>query len=46
MVALVRSGLIPLDAFDITPFGLDAANEAVAHAASHAGPFKLTVLRP
>ena len=46
MVGLIRSGLLNLDAFDITPFGLAHANEAVAHAAANGGPFKMTVLRP
>ncbi len=43
---LVRSGLLDLRHYDIASFGLDAVNEAVAHAAAHAGPFKMTVLRP
>jgi alcohol dehydrogenase len=46
MIGLVRSGLIRLDHFAVTEFGLDQANEAVAHAAANSGPFKLTVLRP
>jgi alcohol dehydrogenase len=46
MVGMVRSGLIDLAQFDLTEFGLDDANAAVAHAAANAGPFQLTVLRP
>jgi alcohol dehydrogenase len=46
MVQLVRGGLVDLMQFDVSEFGLDEANEAVAHAADHAGPFQLTVLRP
>ena len=30
----------------VTAFPLTGANDAVAHAAAHAGPFKLTVLKP
>ncbi len=46
MVGLVRSGLLRLDNYDVTEFGLDDANEAVTHAAANGGPFKMTVLRP
>lgn len=46
MVALVRSGLLDLARDEVTTFGLDAANEAVAHAAAHGGPFRRTVLTP
>lgn len=46
LVALIRSGLLKLDDFDITEFGLDDVNEAVAHAAANGGPFKMTVVRP
>jgi NADPH:quinone reductase-like Zn-dependent oxidoreductase len=46
LVGLIRAGLLPLDQFEVTTFGLDDANEAVTHAAAHAGPFKMTVLRP
>ena len=46
LVALVRAGLLRLDLDEITVFGLDQVNEAVEHAASHAGPFSKTVLRP
>ena len=46
MIALVRAGLLDLGQFDVTEFSLDDANEAVAHAAAHAGPFRITVIRP
>ena len=46
MAGLIRSGLVDLDRFEITAFGLDRANEAVAHAAAKAGPFKMTVIEP
>jgi len=46
MIRMVRAGLIDLAQFEVTEFGLDQANEAVAHAAANAGPRQLTVLRP
>lgn len=46
LIALVRSGLLRLDHYQATAFDLDRANEAVAHAAANAGPFKMTVIRP
>jgi alcohol dehydrogenase len=46
MVALVRSGLLRLDQFEAATFGLDHANEAVAHAAANPGPFNMTVITP
>jgi alcohol dehydrogenase len=46
IVGLVRAGLLDLSHFAVTEFALDAANEAVAHAAANAGPFRLTVLKP
>jgi alcohol dehydrogenase len=46
MIQMVRAGLIDLAHFEMAEFGLDAANEAVAHAAANAGPRQLTVLRP
>jgi alcohol dehydrogenase len=46
MAGLIRSGLVDLDHFEVAPFGLDRANEAVAHAAANAGPFKMTVIEP
>jgi alcohol dehydrogenase len=46
LVEMVRSGQIGLDAFVVTDFPLARVNEAVAHAAANAGPFKMTVVRP
>lgn len=46
MAAMIRSGLIDLGSYEMTEFPLDDANAAVAHAATHAGPRQLTVLRP
>ena len=46
MAGLIRSRLVDLDHFEITAFGLDRANEAVAHAAAHSGPFRMTVITP
>ncbi len=46
LVALIRSGLLSLDDFEVTSFELDTANEAVAHAAENGGPFRLTVIQP
>ncbi len=46
MVQMVRAGLVDLAQFELTEFGLDDVNAAVAHAAANAGPRQLTVLRP
>jgi len=46
LAGLVRAGLLDLGQFAVTEFRLDDANEAVAHAAAHAGLFRITVLRP
>jgi hypothetical protein len=46
LVGLVRGGLLDLGHWAVTAFPLTGANDAVAHAAAHAGPFKLTVLKP
>lgn len=46
LAALIRSGLLRLDGYEIAEFRLEDANAAVAHAAANSGPFKLTVLRP
>jgi NADPH:quinone reductase-like Zn-dependent oxidoreductase len=46
LVGMIRSGLLGLDHFEVTEFGLDDVNEAVAHAALNGGPFKMTVIRP
>lgn len=46
MVALIKSGLLDLNHFDVTTFALDDTNAAVAHAAVNSEPFKLTVIQP
>ena len=46
MAALIRSGLVNLDHFEVTAFDLDHANEAVGHAAANSGPFRMTVIQP
>jgi alcohol dehydrogenase len=46
MAGLIRGGLVKLDEFEVTTFALDDANAAVAHAAAHGGPFRMTVLKP
>lgn len=46
MVGMVRAGLIDLNLYDVTVFGLDDVNAAVEHAAANAGPFKATVVSP
>jgi alcohol dehydrogenase len=46
LVQMVRSGVLALDHEQVTTFPLAAANEAVAHAAAHGGPFDRTVLLP
>lgn len=46
MIQMIRAGLIDLGEFEMTEFPLDEANSAIAHAAAHAGPRQLTVLRP
>jgi alcohol dehydrogenase len=46
MIRMIRGGLIDLAQFEMTEFGLNDINEAVAFAAANAGPRQLTVLRP
>ena len=46
MMNLIQGGLLDLGHWVVTAFPLTQANEAVAHAATNAGPFKLTVLKP
>ena len=46
LAALVRAGLLRLDGYEITAFGLDQANQAVAHAAANSAPFRMTVICP
>jgi len=46
MTGLIRAGLVSLDQFAVTAFGLDDANAAVEHAARDSGPFRMTVIQP
>jgi NADPH:quinone reductase-like Zn-dependent oxidoreductase len=46
LVRLIRGGLLSLDQFEVTAFGLDHANDAVAHAAANSRAFRMTVIRP
>jgi alcohol dehydrogenase len=46
VIALVRAGVLALDAAAITTFPLAEVNAAVAHAAAHAAPFEATVVLP
>ena len=46
MTGLIQAGLISLDQFHVTPFNLDDANAAVAHAAKDSGAFRMTVIQP
>jgi alcohol dehydrogenase len=46
MIALARAGLLDLAHEDVTTFGLQAVNDAVAHAAAHGKPFERTVITP
>ncbi|RSB90018.1 hypothetical protein EGT47_11315 [Burkholderia cenocepacia] len=39
-----RGGSLDLGHFDVRVFALDDANGAVAHAAEHGGPFRMTVI--
>jgi alcohol dehydrogenase len=45
-IALVHAGLLRLDNQEVTTFPLTKVNDAVAHAAAHAGPFQTTLLTP
>lgn len=46
LIGMVRAGMLRLEEFEVTAFALDDVNQAVAHAAAHAGPFQATVLTP
>jgi alcohol dehydrogenase len=46
LVALVRAGLLELDASKVVSFGLDRVNEAIQHASEHSAPFESTLLLP
>ncbi len=45
LIALVRSGLLSLDPYQITAFDLEDVNAAVEHAATHASPFEKTIIQ-
>ena len=45
LIALVRSGQLALDHYQITGFALSEIAEAIGHAARTSGPFNRTVLR-
>ena len=44
LIAMVNAGLLSLGDFTFSQFGLHDVNEAVAHAAKSAGPFRMTIL--
>ena len=46
LAALIRSGLLSLESFEVSAFPLEQTNEAVVHAAEHGGPFRITVIEP
>lgn len=46
LIGIVKAGLLSLDEFEISEFGLDNINEAVEHASTEKGAFKLTVIKP
>jgi len=46
MIQLVDAGLLDLAPEQVTTFGLDEINEAIAFAAAHPGPFVRTILTP
>jgi alcohol dehydrogenase len=46
VIRLVATGALDLAPERVRSFGLDAVNEAVAHAAAHSGPFERTALVP
>ena len=46
LIELIRSGLLDLNHFDVTEFGLDDIDDAIKHAAATGGKFAGTVLRP
>ncbi|WP_405135138.1 alcohol dehydrogenase catalytic domain-containing protein [Nocardia sp. NBC_01388] len=46
MIRLIASGALDLTPEHVTRFDLDQVNDAVAHAATHGGPFDRTVLTP
>ena len=45
LAAMARAGVFDLGQYEVTEFDLDHTNEAVAHAAAHGGPFRMTAVR-
>jgi alcohol dehydrogenase len=46
LAGLIRSGLLDLSNFEVTTFGVEDVNEAVAHAAANTSPLRMTVIQP
>ena len=46
MIGMAEAGLIDLNHREVTTFPLAEINAAVDHAATNAGPFAMTVVRP
>lgn len=46
LIQLADAGLLDLAPEQVTTFGLDEINEAIAFAAAHPGPFDRTILTP
>ncbi|WP_376098093.1 hypothetical protein ACE7GA_07980 [Roseomonas sp. CCTCC AB2023176] len=46
LVSPIRAGLVSLERYEVTTFGLDRAEAAVEHAPMQAGPFGKTAIRP
>lgn len=46
LIELARAGLLDLDQDAVHTFPLGRTNDAIAHAASHGGPFTRTILTP
>ena len=44
LIAMMNAGLLLIDDFTFSQFGLHDVNKAVAHAAKTAGPFCMTIL--
>lgn len=46
LFGLIEAGLLSLEDFTITSFGLEQYDEALTHASNHAGAFQMTVFEP
>ncbi len=46
IAGMIRAGLIDLKHLEVTSFALEQINQAIEHAAAHAGPFAMTVIQP